>query len=343
MKILVTGGSGFIGVNLVGDLLRQGHTVCNLDPAAPLAAAQRPCWQTSDILDQALLRSQFEKFEPTHVVHLAARTDTPEGETLERYTQNTDGTRNVLAAVAATPSVQRLIVTSTQFVCGPGYVPKHDEDYAPHTVYGQSKIITEQLTRQAELHCAWTIIRPTTIWGPWLLRHREQFFRTLRRGLYFHPGGRPCIRSWGYVGNVVYQIRKIFEAPADAVHRQTYYVGDPPRDLYDWANCCSMQMLGRPARRVPRSVMWLMALAGEVAHRAGLKSPLKLSRYQSMTEDYISPVDKTLALCGPMPYTLEQGVAETLGWLHDYEASLAAPAGSDGPEANRALRQGVAP
>lgn len=73
--------------------------------------------------------------------------------------------RHELDVIKATPSVERVIITSSQFVCGPGYIPKHDEDFAPVTVYGQSKVLTEQLTRQAGLRCVWTIVRPTNIWG----------------------------------------------------------------------------------------------------------------------------------------------------------------------------------
>ena len=109
------------------------------------------------------------------------------------------------------PSVERVIITSSQFVCAPGRLPENDTDYFPETVYGQSKVVTEKLTREANLPCCWTIIRPTNIWGPWHMRYRREFWRVVERGLYVHPGREPVIRCYGYVKNVAHQIRKIFK------------------------------------------------------------------------------------------------------------------------------------
>ena len=93
----------------------------------------------------------------------------------------------MLEAIRATPSVERSIITSTQFVCGPGRVPQNETDYFPATIYGQSKVITEQLTRAADLPSCWTIIRPTNVWGPWHMRYRREFWRVLERGFIFIP------------------------------------------------------------------------------------------------------------------------------------------------------------
>ncbi len=315
MRVLVTGASGFIGTNLMASLGADCSSVLNVDAASPLCAAQEPYRVPGNILDPVRLQAIFRAYAPTHVLHLAARTDCDERATLDDYRVNTDGTRNVLAAVAATPSVQRLIVTSTQFVCRPGHWPQGDEDYNPHTVYGQSKVVAERLTRRADLGCTWTIVRPTTIWGPWLLRHRDQFFPVLRRGLYVHPGRKPCLRSWGYVGNVVHQMRKILEAPAALVHGKVFYLGDPPRSLLDWVNACSVRLRGKPVLVAPRGVVLLLGLLGDAAGLVGVRFPISTSRYRSMTEDYLVPIQPTLDVAGQSPFSLEQGVEEVVRWL----------------------------
>jgi nucleoside-diphosphate-sugar epimerase len=322
MRLLVTGGSGFIGTNLMAQLRHADVPRLNLDIAPPLCPAHQPDWQRCDILDREALQAAFRSFAPTHVVHLAARTDCDEKATLDDYRANTTGTQHVLEAIAATSSVARVVITSTQFVCSPGVLPRYDEDFSPFTVYGSSKVITEQLTRQANLPCTWTIVRPTTIWGPWLLRHCRQVFRVMRRGLYLHPGWQPCIRSWGYVGNVVYQFLSLLELPREPVHGRVFYLGDPPINLRDWVNAVSRRLVGREVRTVPRGIVWLLALAGEVAQRIGLPSPLTLSRYRSMTRDYAMPMDATLRVLGPAPYSMEAGIEEVLRWLADYAAEL---------------------
>lgn len=322
MRLLVTGGSGFIGTNLLAVAPERGHATLNLDPAAPLDPKQEPWWHRCDILDREALLAAFARFVPTHVVHLAARTDTHTTDPIEAYPQNTLGTRNLLEAVRATPSVERLIVTSSQFVSRPGRRPADDTDYAPHTVYGRSKVVTEELTRAAVLDCAWTLIRPTTVWGPWCLRHREGFFRALRRGLYVHPGRKPCIRSYGYVGNVVDQILRLLEAPEVSVHQKTFYLGDAPAPLLDWVDAVSQELVGRPARVAPRWFVRLMALAGDVASALSRRRfPITTSRYRSMTQDYVADLEPTFAVTGPPPVDLRDGVRRTLAWLRAYEGA----------------------
>lgn len=343
MRVFVTGGSGFIGTTLVGCLLRDGVTVMNFDCAPPHDAAHRSCWRPGDVLDAADLSAALHAFEATHVVHLAARADLDESGSVTDYPQNIDGVSNLLTGVRNSPKVTRLIVTSTQMVCQPGYWPQHDEDYSPDSAYGQSKIITERLTRQADLRCVWTIIRPTNIWGPWHPRHSFQFFSLLERGLYWHPRGRSARRCWGYVGNVAYQIRRILELPAGEVDRQTLYVGDASFDLVDWVDAASIRLTGRRAKSAPRTLLYLIALAGEVAQRCGLKAPLSLLRYNAMTEDYLTPIQRTLDLVGPAPYSLEQGIEETLRWRAAVRDGGTTAAATHFPSSRQAEREsGVA-
>lgn len=111
MRIFVTGGSGFIGTNLVAELLRRGDPVLNFDSSAPRCDEQAGLWRQGDLLDAEALRQAMRDFVPEAVFHLAARADCDENTTVEKgYRANTDGTANVLAAIKATPSVKRAII-----------------------------------------------------------------------------------------------------------------------------------------------------------------------------------------------------------------------------------------
>ncbi len=313
-RYLITGGSGFIGTNLIEELLDAGLEVCNLDLMAPLNAEQHSVWFACNILDREALRRHMEKFAPTHVIHLAARTDC-DGRSPRDYLQNTEGTRNVLVAASRTKSIQRMIVTSTQFVCQPGYVPASDEDFSPHTAYGESKIAMERMTRAGDLPFTWTIVRPTTIWGPWLLRHERQVFRALRWGTYMHPGRAPVMRSWGYVGNAIFQLRQILDLPTETVDRQVLYIGDEPLNLLDWVNAFSRRIRGRNVRVVPRNLVRGLAWLGDAVSAIGIDAPLTTSRFRSMTQDYLCPMDRTFQVLGEVPYSMEAGVDLTMRWL----------------------------
>jgi len=319
MRILITGGSGFIGTNLIAHLLSKGNEIFNLSLHPPLNAAFRNFWEAGDILDGECLLAKFTMFQPDSVIHLAARADCDENTTVESgYRANTDGTANVLRAIQKTPSVRRVIITSSQFVCGPGRLPEHDEDYFPCTIYGQSKVATEQLTRRAGLNCTWTIVRPTNIWGPWHLRYEKEFWRIAKCGLYFHPGGRPVVRCYGYVGNVVDQMLKILNFPSSSVNARTLYLGDAADEDYKLEIAFSRNIKKKTARRVPRPLLSTAGLAGDLLSRITLKPfYINSSRYQSMITDYTTPMEPTFELLGPPPISLQQGVEETVAWLQN--------------------------
>ena len=317
MRILITGGSGFIGTNLIDTLLDQGVQLLNLDIQPPKKAAHHAFWIQCDILDLEQTRRNFERFQPTHVVHLAARTDTLSSN-LEDYRVNTDGTRNVLSCIHVVSTVERVIITSSQFVFGPPGIPNGDEDYNPIGAYGMSKMMSEQATRSAGLDCVWTVIRPTNIWGPWHPRYPHEFWLVLKKGLYIHPGGKSAIRSYGYVKNITYQMLRILNASPNVVDKKLFYVGDVPIPLSVWVNGFSLAITGKRVQVVPRPLFKLLAATGTILSYTGMRFPITLSRYRSMTEDYFSPVQATIDQFGVAPYSLEAGIQETVEWLKSY-------------------------
>jgi nucleoside-diphosphate-sugar epimerase len=207
------------------------------------------------------------------------------------------------------------LITSTQFVGRPGFTPDGDESYDPHTSYGWSKVITEQLTRYSG-YTPWTIVRPTTIWGPYSLTHPYRMVGAMRRGLYVHPGRQPCLRSWGYVGNVVHQMMHVLTTSEAQVIGKVFYVGDPPIDLVDFVDAFSRRVTGHPVRVVPRTVVRNLARIGDVVSTLSKKPFLLQSeRFHSMTEPYPVPLEPIHELVGKMPFGLQEGIESSLQWL----------------------------
>lgn len=322
MKVLVTGGSGFIGTNFTQLLASEHIQFSNIDIAPPKDDSLQSYWTRCDIMDYDKLLKAFHDFKPTAVVHLAAETDTDPAKTLDDYRVNTEGSRNVLAAIKSVNTVERVVWTSTQFVNQSVEGPRHDEDYAPHTVYGESKIITEKDLRAANLDATWTIIRPTNVWGAWHLRYPFEFWKVLSENKYFHPGRQKVIRSYAYVGNVVDQVKKILTLPKETMHKKVFYVGDRPIDLYDWVNGFSIAQTGRQVRVIPRPIVYSLAFAGDFLRLFNVKFPITTSRYRSMTTDNPASMEHTFTNLGEPKYSLEEGIAQTVEWLKKYHPNL---------------------
>src|SRR6187455_2690827 len=103
-RVIVTGGSGFLGTNLIESLRSTGAEVFNVDIAPPPIVDQMSLWRRVDILDIAALRHLIVDVRPETVIHLAARTDL-DGRGPADYVANTHGTRNVIEAANAVGSV----------------------------------------------------------------------------------------------------------------------------------------------------------------------------------------------------------------------------------------------
>ena len=167
MKILVTGGAGFIGSAVVRHAARAGHSVVNLDALTYAAnlenvrpVANSPLYQFehADIRDRAALDRIFESHAPDAVMHLAAEShvdrsiDGP-GDFVDT---NITGTFNLLEAARAhwvrqgRPEAFRFHHISTDEVygsLGPTGQFTEDTPYAPNSPYSASKAASDHLVR----------------------------------------------------------------------------------------------------------------------------------------------------------------------------------------------------
>ena len=317
-RVLVTGGSGFIGTCLVQALVAAGREVVSLDREAPRHPGHGPHWRQVDLLDGEALAREIKEFSPEIVFHLAARTDLDETVGAKGYAVNDVGVENLFGALRGLPSLQRLVVTSTQLVCRPGYLPTSDTDYAPHTEYGRSKVRTEQITRAWEdPPCPWTLVRPTSIWGPWFRQPYRDFFMAVARNRFVNARGVSPLRSFGFVGNVVHQYTRIVEAPAEAIDRKTFYLADHDvTELRQWANLVQQELGVRPVRDVPKPLLVAVARAGDVLAALGWRSvPLTTFRLGNMLGDNVVDMQPTQAIVNTTPFGLQKDVRRTTAWM----------------------------
>jgi nucleoside-diphosphate-sugar epimerase len=215
-------------------------------------------------------------------------------------------------------SVERSFFTSTRLVNDLGYVPKHDRDYKASTMYGLSKARGEELVRAASPALGtWTILRPTGIWGPWFGVPYRDFFKTIERGLYVHPGRRLVRKAYGYVENAIYEIEKLIAQPAADIHGQTFLLADYPAvSVREWAELIRERPGARRIRSVPIPVLRTAGVVGDVIERTGLRhAPLTSFRVNNMTTDMVYDMSQLETIVGRLPFSLEEGVDRTITWL----------------------------
>lgn len=314
-RILVTGGSGFIGTNLVGEYRAAGLAVRNADVARPRNADQSDTWSPVDITRIDQLAAVVSDFRPTHVVHLAARTDL-DGRHVADYPANTTGVANLLNILTrASPPVERLVVASSRLVCRIGHQPRSDDDYCPTTAYGASKVETEGLVRRGG-DVPWVLVRPTSIWGPWFDVPYRDFFLSVARRRYVHPAGKRIHKSFGFVGNTTWQLHRLMIAPnAQAVGRTFYLADDPPIEVRDFADRISAALGRRPTLDAPLALLRAMARAGDLLERTGRPSPLTSFRLANLLTPMVYDLAPLAAVSGAAPFSLDAGVAMTVDWL----------------------------
>ena len=173
MKVFVTGGTGFVGANLIRTLLSQGHDVKAL--VRPTSTLDNLQDLDIELVKASLTDSGLEKSMQgcDALFHVAAHYSLWRTETQRLYESNVLGTRNILAA-ARQAEVPRTVYTSSVAAIG---VPKDgslaDETYQspPEQLIGEykkSKYWAEQEAHQAiQAGQDIVIVNPSTPIGPW--------------------------------------------------------------------------------------------------------------------------------------------------------------------------------
>lgn len=314
-KILVTGGSGFIGTNLVEYLSSKNNEVLNYDICEPRNQLFLKNWVKGDILNREELLLCFNNFNPDYVIHLAARTDLDETKSLSGYTANMEGVENIVSIINTFPRIKRTIYASSRMVCRIGYVPMSFEDYCPPNLYGESKVIGEKIVNEKANH-DYVIVRPTSIWGPYFEIPYRTFFDTVKKNVFFIPKGHNPKKSFGFVYNTIFQIEKILFAPKETLEQNYYLTDYPAIDLKEWANMVSMEFNNKKAKVIPMLPLKVAAKFGDLLQKMGWQNPpLTTFRLNNLITHMVYNTQTLEKLCGKLPYDLKEGVVITTDWM----------------------------
>lgn len=180
MRILVTGGTGFIGTHVLKQLGERGHEVVCFDLAEPSALTRElapdATFVTGDISDPVSVANTLARFDPDRVVHLAAMLGRgSQQHPRQAFEVNVDGTIGLLE-LTESHGIDRVVAASSVSVYGdvPPDVDRLDETVPrrPNNVYGMTKTAVEHLgsTYQDRTGVEFAALQPVHGMGPGRLR-----------------------------------------------------------------------------------------------------------------------------------------------------------------------------
>ncbi|MDR2719424.1 MAG: NAD-dependent epimerase/dehydratase family protein, partial [Nitrososphaerota archaeon] len=188
-KILVTGGTGFVGSSLVKTLVERNYAVkCLVKKTSNVVFLKKLNVELvyGDITDKQSLQNALKNVDVVyHIAGILGKWRVPQ----ETYIKiHADGTRTVVNACIE-QGVNRLIYCSTSGVLGPIETPPVNEyaPYNPTNAYENAKAQAEKIVLQQKNRLDITIIRPGMVYGPWDM-HTLSLFRSIKKGFFFFIG-----------------------------------------------------------------------------------------------------------------------------------------------------------
>ncbi len=322
MKILVTGGTGFIGSRLALRCLADGHDV------RVLGRKNTP-WEERNLAtleDQGIEVVLGSVTDPESldaaldgvdiVFHLAAAQHESNVPDQYFWDINVTGTRYMLEA-SVNADVQRFIHGSTIGVYGSAASGEitPDTPLNPDNIYGITKREGEALALSYRDRLHLTVIRISETYGPGDSRLLKMF-KGIKKGYFFKIGKGDNLHHLIFVDDLVEGfVRAAFEE--DAIGESFVIAGDKPITTDEMIDTIRDAM---GAKMLPfRAPMWPFMLAGRIMEntltRFGIKPPLTTRRMDFFRKTFYFNQAKTAALIGMVATTsFAEGVQQTLQW-----------------------------
>ena len=311
MKILMTGGSGFVGTNLAAYLAARDHELVAVsrDSRAATVFSAPFTWDQLDLIDWAGVDA---------VIHLAGKAHDTRNTTNPHayFDVNVGLTQKIVDACLRSggkgPKAFVLFSSVKAVADCVDDVLREDAVPNPHTPYGKSKHEAEKV-----VHAAFAgessatrsyILRPCMIHGPGNKGNLNRLYRILQRGAPWPFGAFENRRSFASIGNVCAAVEALLATHAPAGVYQV--ADDEPLATNDLVRLIA-EALGRKPRiwSLPASWMRGMARIGDV-----LRLPLNSERLSKITDSYVVSnvkLKNTLAW-QQMPETAREGLRQTL-------------------------------
>jgi dihydroflavonol-4-reductase len=286
----VTGGTGFVGLNLVKELMIRGWDVTALHrPSSDLKLLKRfrPKLSVGELTDPAALLAAVPDGTAT-VFHVAGNTNMWRGGNAEQTRDNVEGTRNVVNAALA-KGVRRLIVTSSISAYGmvSGEIDEHTPSVAANSSvsYQKTKWEAQQIALAAlQKGLEVVIMQPGAIMGPYDIGTWSRLFLMVRDDKL--PGVPASMLTFAHVREVV---AAHIAAAEKGQNGGSYLLGGENRSMLDLVREIAV-LVGKPVptKVVPTGILRIAATLGDLASRITGKPP-------AITPEMVQTISKSVS------------------------------------------------
>lgn len=309
MKVLVTGGTGFIGRYLVDELLHHGYDVKILSRRG----GKQPSVIKGDITD---IESIEKAVRDVDVVFHNAALAMDRGRKSVFYKVNVEGTRNI-AEVCAKKSI-RVIYTSSAGVYGfPNTLEpiREDSPKRPLNAYQRSKLEGERILRQYGLNVS--IARPPLVLGAGSFA-TEFIISSIKKGNFLYVGDGNNYISIAHPKDVAKCLRLILEKDKDGDIFNIVSFSCRIRELVE--TIAKRLGVREPRRSIPYGIAYTVALLSELLALLGKEPKLTRFRVKSLGTNRIVSCEKARSKLGFVPdFNLDKTVEDMVSW---YESMI---------------------
>lgn len=314
--LFLTGGSGYVGRNLIRRLCGDGYTVRALvrsDAAATTVQALGAQAVRGDLLDPGIAQAMSGC---AAVVHAAADTDHRNASPTQWQT-NVEGTRNVLTSARAAGVPVAIVISSESALTDgtPLCSAKEDHPYparAPGT-YGASKAEAERVALSLSTpQFAVKVLRPRFVWGRDNTTAMPYLLEAVRSGRFAWIHGGDYLTSATHVDNVCEAVSRALQRGAGG---RIYHVTDGAPVPFRRLISAQLQAYGLdvPQKRVPRGALRAIVAVDDAlrALRLPVRAPMTRQEFASSAVEVTLDDSRARRELGYRPVvTLEAGIAQ---------------------------------
>jgi len=321
-KVLLTGASGFVGSRLRDALLDAGADVLairrNSSPEPKSKGSRNARSVVAEYDDTAALAKLLADEKPDLVFHVAGATKGVHYADFQRA--NVMPTRNLLrAAREHHPDLSRFVLVSSLAAFGPSSAAKPlEETHAPCPLehYGKSKLEAEQVLAQEAGSVAWTVLRPSGVYGPGDADYFN-LFREIENGRNVYFGNRKRWFSAVYVDDCVRAI--VAAATHERTRSEGYFLCDGTPITWETFQEAIVRASGKKVLNLdlPEFLVDIAAIGGELMTRLDGKPRLFNRQKATMgaQEAWTCRHTKARDHFGYAPRTqVDEGVRLALDW-----------------------------